>query len=163
MVLRPDHLEATSGDRVLQLDGSDPSVAWCSASSAPGCPPTWSTHHADDLVDASLHQLLAARLDRQVAGGLNQIRAVAATAQLAERIDVPAGSPLLLLEGCSVGGDGDRRWRSSRPGTEATWPPSTSTPCLLRCGSAPPDRDRVDRLAQTMRDALAELLEELRG
>lgn len=52
-----------------------------------------------DLNDASLHQVLGERLHLTASRGPRQVRAVAAGAELAADLDVPLGSPLLLLEG----------------------------------------------------------------
>ncbi|TQL40413.1 GntR family transcriptional regulator [Homoserinimonas aerilata] len=57
---------------------------------------------AEELTDASLHALLAERFGVPVSAGRRQIRAVAASGQLAEELSVPIGSPLLLLEGTSL-------------------------------------------------------------
>lgn len=163
VVPRPDHLDATSSPRVLEL-GRLRSVGevvlsyirtWLPADVA-------ELITSEDLEDASLHELLATRLGRHVAGGHNQIRAVPATAQLAERLDVAEGSPLLLLEGRSVDHAGEtiEEFSTWHRGDHAAFDVRAIPPSAR--GSAPPDRDRVDRLAQTMRDALAEL-EELRG
>lgn len=54
---------------------------------------------AEDLRDASLHRLLAARCGLQAGRGRNRIRAVAADAHLARMLGVGEGSPLLMLEG----------------------------------------------------------------
>jgi GntR family transcriptional regulator len=61
---------------------------------------------AADLTDASLHQTLAERFGAPVVAGHRQIRAVAASAQLAGELSVPVGAPLLLLEGTSVDASG---------------------------------------------------------
>src|SRR5690606_36313955 len=48
---------------------------------------------------ASLHRTLALRCGLHPGRGRNRIRAVAADAALAAELQVPAGSPLLMLEG----------------------------------------------------------------
>lgn len=59
-----------------------------------------------DLVDTSLHEMLATRFEVPVSAGRRQVRAVAASAILAEALSLPSGSPLLVLEGTSQSGDG---------------------------------------------------------
>jgi len=72
---------------------------WLPAAAVPGlC--------AADLEDVSLHGVLAARYGRRPGSGRNRIRAVAADAGLAGLLDVPAGSPLLQLEGQAADGEG---------------------------------------------------------
>lgn len=56
---------------------------------------------AADLVDASLHAMLDTRFGVPVSAGRRQVRAVAASKALAEALSLPAGSPLLVLEGTS--------------------------------------------------------------
>lgn len=56
---------------------------------------------ADELTDASLHALLRRKQGIAIVTGRRQVRAVAASAALAESLQVPEGSPLLLLEGTS--------------------------------------------------------------
>jgi len=51
------------------------------------------------LEDASLHRVLAQRHGLQPGAGRNRIRAVGAEAPLDALLDVPPGSPLLMLEG----------------------------------------------------------------
>lgn len=66
---------------------------------------TWLPGHLADridsaaLTDTSLHGLLEARADLRPGKGRNRIKAVAASVHQAEQLRVPAGSPLLLLEG----------------------------------------------------------------
>lgn len=54
---------------------------------------------AADLEDASLHRVLTQQFGLRPGAGRNQIRAVAADAGLSALLEVPAGSPLLRLEG----------------------------------------------------------------
>ncbi|MBO1110732.1 GntR family transcriptional regulator [Bordetella petrii] len=54
---------------------------------------------ADHLQDTSLHRTLAQRFGLHPGRGRNRIRAVGADAALAGALQVPAGSPLLMLEG----------------------------------------------------------------
>lgn len=61
---------------------------------------------AADLADVSLHGVLARRYGRRPLRGRNTIRAVAADARLAAALEVPRGSPLLLLEGRATDQDG---------------------------------------------------------
>lgn len=161
LVPRPDHLQAIAGNQVLEL-GRLRSVGdvvlsfirtWLPADVADAIP-------EEDLEDASLHQLLAERLGRRVAGGQNQIRAVAATSQLAERLDVPEGAPLLLLEGRSVDGDGAtlEEFSTWHRGDQAAFDVDAMPPSV-RKGRV--DGDRIERLTRTVQDVLAEL-EQLR-
>ncbi|MEX5718937.1 GntR family transcriptional regulator [Geodermatophilus maliterrae] len=57
---------------------------------------------AEELTDASLHDLLARRLGARATGGRRQVRAVAADAELAAELATAPGAPLLLLEGQTV-------------------------------------------------------------
>lgn len=162
LVPRPDHLQSITGDRVLEL-GRVRSVGdvvlsyirtWLPAEVAEAITAT-------DLEDSSLHQLLADRLGRQVAGGRNQIRAVAATARLAERLGVAEGSPLLLLEGRSVDRHGTtlEEFSTWHRGDQAAFDVEAVPPSAR--DDAPADRDRIERLTDTVQDVLAEL-EQLR-
>jgi GntR family transcriptional regulator len=162
LVPRPDHLHSITGDRVLEL-GRVRSVGdvvlsyirtWLPAEVAEAITAT-------DLEDSSLHQLLADRLGRQVAGGRNQIRAVAATARLAERLGVAEGSPLLLLEGRSVDRHGTtlEEFSTWHRGDQAAFDVEAVPPSAR--DDAPADRDRIERLTDTVQDVLAEL-EQLR-
>lgn len=69
---------------------------------------TWLPHHlagtltAEELTDASLHATLSQKFGVPVTAGRRQIRALLATKELAAEMEVPAGSPLLLLEGVSL-------------------------------------------------------------
>src|SRR5690606_34891791 len=54
---------------------------------------------AASLEDASLHQVLAEQYGIRPGRGRNRIRAIAADANLASRLEVAKGSPLLMLEG----------------------------------------------------------------
>lgn len=56
---------------------------------------------AAELTNASLHGLLRRKHGIAIVTGRRQVRAVAASASQAESLQVPAGSPLLLLEGTS--------------------------------------------------------------
>jgi GntR family transcriptional regulator len=157
VVARPDHLASIEGDRVLQVERVR-SVGGVVLSFIR----TWlpvdvaEAVGADDLVDASLHQLLADRLGRHVAGGHNQVRAVPATESLARALGVAVGSSLLLLEGCSVDEEGVVLEEFS------TW--HRGDLAAFDVESVPPsarDRDgddqRIQRLARTARELLAEL------
>lgn len=62
---------------------------------------------ADELTDASLHATLASRFGVPVTAGRRQIRAIAASERLADELSLPAGSPLLLLEGTSLDDQGN--------------------------------------------------------
>ena len=158
LVPRPDHLHSITGDRVLEF-GRVRSVGdvvlsyirtWLPAEVAEAITAT-------DLEDSSLHQLLADRLGRQVAGGRNQIRAVAATARLAERLGVAEGSPLLLLEGRSVDRHGTtlEEFSTWHRGDQAAFDVEAAPPSAR--DDAPADRDRIERLTDTVQDVLAEL------
>jgi GntR family transcriptional regulator len=156
VVPRPDHLVSIPGDRVLQL-GRVRSVGGVVLSYIR----TWlpldvaDAISAEDLVDASLHQLLADRLDRHVVGGHNQVRAVLATAALADRLGVAAGAPLLLLEGRSVDRDGValEEFSTWHRGDLATFDVEAVTPSARD----EPGDDRLDRLERTARELLAEV------
>ncbi|WP_188590407.1 GntR family transcriptional regulator, partial [Achromobacter denitrificans] len=65
---------------------------WLPADAVPGL-------RAEDLADASLHGVLTRRFGLRPGAGRNQIRAVAADAALADLLDAPAGTPLLMLQG----------------------------------------------------------------
>ena len=158
VVPRPDHLVSIAGDRVLQV-GRVRSVGgvvlsfirtWLPADVADAIT-------ADDLVDASLHQLLAERLDRHVVGGHNQVRAVPATEALADRLGVAVGSPLLLLEGRSVDADGAvlEEFSTWHRGDLAAFDVDAVPPSARVSGGA--GTDRLERLTRTARDLLAEL------
>lgn len=158
LVPRPDHLQSITGERVLEL-GRVRSVGdvvlsyirtWLPADVAEAVP-------AGDLEDASLHQLLAERLGREVAGGQNQIRAVAATPHLAERLGVTEGAPLLLLEGRSVDRTGHtlEEFSTWHRGDQAAFDVEAMPPSAR--DDVPTDRERIDRLTDTVRDVLAEL------
>ncbi|WP_459614628.1 GntR family transcriptional regulator [Bordetella sp. 2513F-2] len=54
---------------------------------------------AEHLRDASLHRVLGERYGLHPGRGRNRIRAVAADPRLAQLLEVPKGSPLLMLEG----------------------------------------------------------------
>lgn len=162
LVPRPDHLRSITGRQVLEV-GRLRSVGdvvlsyirtWLPADVA-------DVIDADALEDASLHQLLADRLGRHVSGGQNQIRAVAATSRLAELLGVAEGSPLLLLEGRSVDRDGVtlEEFSTWHRGDQAAFDVEAMPPSAR--DSAGTDRDRIDRLADTVQGVLAEL-EQLR-
>ena len=156
VVPRPDHLVSIPGDRVLQL-GRVRSVGGVVLSYIR----TWlpldvaDAVSADDLVDASLHQLLADRLDRHVVGGHSQVRAVLATASLADRLGVAPGAPLLLLEGRSVDRDGValEEFSTWHRGDLATFDVEAAPPSARD----EPGDERLDRLARTARELLAEV------
>jgi GntR family transcriptional regulator len=161
VVARPDHLASITGDVVLQVERVR-SVGGVVLSFIR----TWlpsdvaAAIAADDLVDASLHQLLGQRLGRQVVGGRNQVRAVPATEPLARTLGVAVGAPLLLLEGCSVdrGGVVIEEFSTWHRGDLAAFDIESVPPSVRRHGS---DDERIERLAGTARELLAEL-EQLR-
>lgn len=158
---RPDHLTSLTSDRVLQIErvravgGTVLSFirTWLPVDVAEAI-------SADDLIDASLHQLLAERLGRQVAGAHHQIRAVVATETLADRLGVEPGSPLLLLEGRSVDRQGAvlEVFSTWHRGDLAAFDVE-AVPVSSRRQAG--DDERVERLTRTARDLLAEL-EQLR-
>lgn len=158
VVARPDHLVSITGDRVLQV-GRVRSVGGVVLSFIR----TWlplevaDVLTADDLVDASLHQLLADRLGWHVAGGHNQVRAVPATESLADRLGVAVGAPLLLLEGRSVDRDGGvvEEFSTWHRGDMVTFDVDAVPPSAR--GGRADDADRLERLTRTARDLLAEL------
>ena len=157
LVPRPDHLVSITGAQVLEL-GRVRAVGgvvlsyirtWLPADVADAI-------SADDLVDASLHRLLAERLGREVAGGHNQVRAVPATESLAARLDAAPGAPLLLLEGRSVDRSGVvlEEFSTWHRGDLAAFDVEAVPPSAGREGA---DRERIERLTRTARELLAEL------
>ncbi|GAB2983546.1 GntR family transcriptional regulator [Frigoribacterium salinisoli] len=56
----------------------------------------------DELTDTSLHAVLRTKYGIALATGRRQVRAVSASAALADVLDVPVGAPLLLLEGTTL-------------------------------------------------------------
>jgi GntR family transcriptional regulator len=160
VVPRPDHLASILGDRVLQV-GRVRSVGGVVLSYIR----TWLPEDVadaigrDDLTDASIHQLLAERLGRRVVGGRHQVRAVLATTALADLLGVETGAPLLLLEGRTVDADGVALEEFS------TW--HRGDLVAFDVDAVPPavredtGDERIERLARTARDLLAEL-EQLR-
>lgn len=56
----------------------------------------------DDLTDTSLHAVLRASSGIVLVSGRRQVRAVSASAALADLLEVVEGAPLLLLEGTSL-------------------------------------------------------------
>lgn len=161
VVPRPDHLVSITGDRVLQVERVR-SVGGVVLSFIR----TWlpldvaEVLTADDLVDASLHRLLADRLDRHVAGGHNQVRAVVATESLAATLGVAAGSPLLLLEGRSVDAEGGvlEEFSTWHRGDLAAFDVDAVPPSAQQHDAGD---ERIDRLTRTARELLGEL-EQLR-
>jgi len=81
-------------ERLRSVDGRPLAYVrtWLAEAGVPGLA-------AADLEDASLHRVLVGRYGLQPGNGRNRIRAVAADARLAEALQVPEGSPLLMLEG----------------------------------------------------------------
>lgn len=67
---------------------------WLARATVPGL-------NAEELVDASLHEVLAVRFGVPVSAGHRQVRAVAASETIADGMAVPVGAPLLVLEGTS--------------------------------------------------------------
>ena len=62
---------------------------------------------ADVLADGSLHDSMRLLAGTDVLGGDRQIRAVAATGQIADHLGLDVGAPVLLLEGSSNDQNGD--------------------------------------------------------
>jgi len=56
----------------------------------------------DELTDTSLHAVLRTKYGIALATGRRQVRAVSASAALADVLEVPEGAPLLLLEGTTL-------------------------------------------------------------
>jgi GntR family transcriptional regulator len=56
----------------------------------------------DELTDTSLHAVLRGKYGVTLVSGRRQVRAVSASAALAELLEVPEGAPLLLLEGTTL-------------------------------------------------------------
>lgn len=156
VVPRPDHLVSIPGDRVLEV-GRVRSVGGVVLSYIR----TWLPADVADLVsrsdleDASLHRLLADRLDRHVVSGRSQVRAVLATAALAERLGVAVGSPLLLLEGCSMDRDGAalEEFSTWHRGDVAAFDIEASPSSAHGNDSG----ERIERLTRTARNLLEEL------
>lgn len=156
VVARPDHVASIPGDRVLQVgrvrsvDGVVLSYirTWLPADVA-------DVISRDDLEDASLHGMLAERLDRHIVRGHSQVRAVLATSALAERLGVAAGAPLLLLEGRNVDRDGVtvEEFSTWHRGDLAAFDVE-AVPSPVRDEVAD---ERIARLTRTARDLLAEL------
>jgi len=160
LVPRPDHLVSIEGDQVLRL-GRVRSIGgvvlsfirtWLPADVA-------EVLSADDLVDASLHELLGTRLDRHVAGGHHQIRAVAATEDLAGRLGVATGAPLLLLEGRSVDATGRvlEEFSTWHRGDLATFDVDATPPSARDAHGrgARSDDDQIEALSRAARDLLS--------
>lgn len=61
---------------------------------------------ADDLTHASLHAVMRGKLGVSIASGRRQVRAVPASAALAQILGVAVGAPVLLLEGTSLNENG---------------------------------------------------------
>lgn len=129
---------------------------WLPRSSVPELDPA-------DLVDASLHRLLTDRHGLRPRSGRRQIRSVAADARLAAALEVPEGSPLLLLEGETVDQHGrPLEWfttwhRADKVVFDVDVTDTAEVVTVDRAGAArtdtppgPPDLDRV-------RELLAEL------
>ncbi|MFD6444006.1 GntR family transcriptional regulator [Promicromonospora sp. NPDC060204] len=57
---------------------------------------------AEELTDTSLHATILRRFGTHVVAGKRQVRAVSADGETAELLQVPAGAPVLLLEGTST-------------------------------------------------------------
>jgi GntR family transcriptional regulator len=81
-------------ERVRSADGAPLSYVrtWLPSERVPGL-------RAEDLTDASLHQVLTADYGLRPVSGRRQVRAVAADERLASALETPVGAPLLLLEG----------------------------------------------------------------
>ncbi|MBS3983595.1 MAG: GntR family transcriptional regulator [Dethiobacter sp.] len=81
-------------ERLRMVDGEPLAYVrtWLPAARVPGL-------DARALGGGSLHRLLARRYGLKLGKGRNHIRAVAADGVLAEALQVPPGSPLLMLEG----------------------------------------------------------------
>lgn len=96
----PTHVRGLVGPQALRLerlrlvDGAPTAFirTWLPRELEAALPP-------ECLVNASLHERLRTRAGRVISGGRRQIRAIAARRPIAALLRVPAGSPLLLLEG----------------------------------------------------------------
>jgi GntR family transcriptional regulator len=60
----------------------------------------------DELTNASLHSVMQRRYGTTFSGGTRQVRALAATEEIATLLEVAPGAPVLLLEGVTVDDDG---------------------------------------------------------
>lgn len=73
---------------------------------------TWLPSHlgasltSTDLTDASLHAVLRSKQGVTVSSGRRQVRAVAASTEVADALSVNVGTPVLLLEGISLDENG---------------------------------------------------------
>ncbi|UVI36835.1 GntR family transcriptional regulator [Brevibacterium spongiae] len=67
---------------------------WLARTTVPGL-------QSEDLVNASLHEILDTRFGIPVSAGHRQVRAVSASGNVAADMGVPNGTPLLVLEGTS--------------------------------------------------------------
>ena len=61
---------------------------------------------AEELTDASLHEAMHRRFGTTFSGGTRQVRALAATEEIARILNVQQSAPVLLLEGITVDDDG---------------------------------------------------------
>ena len=61
---------------------------------------------ADELIDASLHEAMRRHYGTTFSGGTRQVRALAATEEIARILNVQQSAPVLLLEGITVDDDG---------------------------------------------------------
>jgi GntR family transcriptional regulator len=129
---------------------------------------------AEELTDVSLHATIQRRFGTHVVAGKRQVRAVSADGETADLLQVPAGAPVLLLEGTSTDEAARpvevfRTWHRAdrvvfdinviQEPTPGTGPPGSGT-------SAPADaaglRERLESLGREMLD-LARDLERTEG
>lgn len=116
----------------------------------------------EDLEDASLHLRLHERAGVDVHGGPRQIHAVGVTGEMADRLGVPSGSPVLQLTGESLDQQGDTveifsTWhRSDRIALDITivdpvGEPSQSSPATA------PSADAVRQAEESLLQALRQV------
>ncbi|PRY51113.1 GntR family transcriptional regulator [Geodermatophilus tzadiensis] len=154
------------GDRVLRLErlrrvDGRPLARIRTALPLPRC----AGLTAEELTDASLHEVLTRRFGARPTGGRRQVRAVAADTDLARELETRPGAPLLLLEGQTQDQDGRplevfATWHRAEDiafDVDLETGPSSSDPPPL---PPPPDRDGL-RAAAEQAQQLADRLREL--
>ena len=111
---------------------------------------------AEALVDRSLHGAVAQATGRRVTDGSRTVRAVAAAPPLDTRLQVDAGSPLLLLEGTSLDQD------MAPIEVFSTWHRSDAVAFDVALHPEPAPQPELDRALDLVSELTAEL-QRLRG